>query len=694
MPPPTEHARRVELDELAAQIQHHEDAYRRGEPEVPDSVFDELVDRYDALCDELKIPSKERVTATPGADHTEGFETVEHRVAMLSLEKLSPNRRDSKGDPMPIFDQLVAWYDRRKRELERGDGPLPLFVEPKVDGISISLLYENGELVRAVTRGDGRRGDVITAQVRSARAAPLRLAGLKEGTLEIRGEVYWPRGAFDSYNTTLEKPLINPRNGCAGMMKRKDPEGLEGVGITSFLYQIPWAEGVTLPDSQHEIIAWLGERGANVYLEEVHVAADAEGAFRYCDEYVARRDQLDYDIDGMVIKIDELKWYDRLGETSHHPHWGIAYKFPPERKPTTVLGIEVSVGKTGVLTPVALLDPVFVSQTTVSRASLHNFAEMERKDVRVGDTVFIEKAGEIIPQVVGVDLSKRPAGSEPFPRPERCPRCDTPVVAEEVFVSCPNPACPDQVRQRLRHFASRKAMDIDGLGEVLVDQVVDHLGVRAPHDLFHLREPDLAKLERMGKKSAQNVIKGLEASKQRGLARVLYALAIHHVGETMAQDLAEYFGSAEKLLEFAQRYASGAADAIDTVAPEKGTGAIEGLARKTADGIFRELASPAVRGVIAGLAEAGVSLEAVRQVREAVEGIANKTFVLTGTLPTLKRSEAGDMIKIAGGKVSGSVSKKTDYVVAGEEAGSKLQKAEKLGVAVIDEAELLRMLGK
>jgi DNA ligase (NAD+) len=683
----------AELEQLVQQIRYHEAAYRAGAPEIPDSEFDELVDRYQELAEELGLDASERLDLQPGADHTVGFETVAHRVPMLSLEKLSPNRRHSSGDVMPLSEQLEAWFKRRKNELEVDE--LSLVVEPKVDGISVALTYVAGKLRRAVTRGDGQKGDVITKQVRQLGTVALELEGVRKGELEIRGELYWPLDDFARYNATLEKPLINPRNGCAGMMKRKDPAGLEETGIRSFLYQVAWDDGVPLPSTQHELLQWLADHGGEVYLDEVFQTDSPEEALQYCEDYQSRRNSLDYDIDGMVIKIDDLDLYPRLGATGHHPHWGIAYKFPPERKPTKLLDIEVSVGKSGKLTPIAILEPVFVSGTTVSRASLHNFVELERKDVRVGDTVLIEKAGEIIPQVVEVDKSQRKRGARRFVPPRTCPTCGTEVVSEEIFVYCPNPACPDQVRERLRHFASRQAMDVDGLGEVLVDQVVDKLGVRSPDDLFRLQVGELASLERMGQKSAERVKAGLEAAKGRGLARVLNGLAIRHVGETMAEDLAAYFKTADALLSFAARYASGDEEAVELVAPAKSSerGVIEGLARKSADSIFVELNSPAVRKVFEGLAEVGVSLQVESAEVREVADVAGKTFVLTGTLPTLKRTEATKRIKAAGGKVSGSVSKKTDYVVAGDEPGSKLEKAQSLGVTVIDEAALLEMLG-
>jgi DNA ligase (NAD+) len=687
---------RTELGRLRDLVAHHDTLYRKGEPEITDSEYDELYDRYVELAD--LCGESARLDETPGVDHTEGFETAPHRVPMLSLEKLTPNRKDSRGEPVPMRTQLEQWYERRRVELELAvNAPLSLFVEPKIDGMSVSLLYQNGKLARAVTRGDGSKGDVITRQVLMANAVPAELRGVK-GEIEVRGELYWPVEKFRAYNARLEangeRALINPRNGCAGMIKRKEPEGLDEAGIRSFLYQVAWCEGVKLPTTQHEVIAWLGDHGADVYGDEIFVASGPGDAFDYCEKYGERRAALDFEIDGMVIKIDEHRFYARLGETGHHPHWGIAYKFPPERKPTKLLGVSVQVGKSGKLTPVAELTPVFLAGTTVKSASLHNFVEIERKDLRIGDVVYVEKAGEIIPQVISVKLDERPGDAQQIVRPRECPACGTLVVTEEVFIYCPSPSCPAQVRERLQHFVSRDAMEIDGIGSKLIDQLVEKLGVRRPHQLFALTLADLSGLERMGKKSAENVLKALAGAKQRGLSRVLVGLAIRHLGTTMAEAFAQYFHSSDKLLDFAARYAAGDDKAIETVAPEKGTGAIEGLARKSADVIFAELASPAVREVFDGLAAVGVKLTTIEEKREEIEGVAGKTFVCTGTFPTLKRKDAETMIKQAGGKISGSVSKKTDFVVAGEEAGSKLDKAKELGVTVLDEAQLLAMLGK
>ncbi|MET0342958.1 MAG: NAD-dependent DNA ligase LigA [Polyangiales bacterium] len=689
-------AERRELAELEAQIRHHEAAYRAGAPEVSDAVFDDLVDRYAELADALGVPRAERPDDKPGDDHTEGFAQVAHVVPMLSLEKLSPNRRDAEGKPVPLTDQLAQWVERRRKDLELTPAAsLALIVEPKIDGVSVSVLYEDGKLVRAVTRGDGQQGDDITKQVKQARAVPAKL-GFARGRLEARGELYWPREHFDAYNARLreagQETIANPRNGCAGMIKRKELAGLEKVGITSFLYAVPWAEGIDLPGTQSGVLAWLAELGASVYLDLVRVVAGTEQAIEACEAFGRIRAAQPFDTDGMVIKIDPLKYYGALGGTGHHPHWGVAYKFPPERKQTVVLGVELGVGKTGKITPVAQLTPVPVAGTTVARASLHNFVEVARKDVRIGDTVIVEKAGDIIPQIVDVVHEARPSDAKPILRPTHCPACAAEVVVEEIFVICPNPACPAQRKERLIHFAGRRQMAIDGLGEALIDQLLDKRGLSRPDELFTLTEADLEALERMGKKSAQNVVRALEVAKGRGLAKVLNALAIRHVGEGMSQMLASYFGSADALLAFAARYAAGEEEAVAVVAPGSGSGAIEGLAKKTADAIFAELDSEPVRAVFAGLAAAGVKLDSARAKRVEVAAVVGKSFVLTGTLPTLKREEAAERIKGAGGKVSGSVSKKTDFVVAGEEAGSKLDKAKELGVAVLDEAALLALL--
>jgi DNA ligase (NAD+) len=389
----------------------------------------------------------------------------------------------------------------------------------------------------------------------------------------------------------------------------------------------------------------------------------------------------------MVIKLDDVRLYKDLGETAHHPRWGIAWKFPAERKPTILRGITVQVGKTGKLTPVAELEPVFLAGTTVSRASLHNFVELARKDVRIGDTVLVEKAGEIIPQVVDVVKDKRPAKARKIKQPDTCPDCKTPTIAEEIFIYCPNPACPTQVRERLRYFASKAAMDIDGMGPAVIDQVVEKLGVATPADLFDLNAEQLAGLDRMGAKSAENIIKALDQARQRGLARVLTGLSIHHLGEKLAEDLSDHFNSAAVLIDLGQRFVDGDEETLTRLC------AIDGVAETTARTVLQAFGNPAIQQVLLALGKHGVVLENADRKIEAREGVAGKTFVLTGTMPEWGRSEAAGYIKAAGGKTSSAVSKKTDYLVAGDRAGSKLAKAEKFGVAVIDEDELRALLG-
>jgi DNA ligase (NAD+) len=688
---------RERLADLEAQLKHNDELYyRKATPEITDAAYDLLRQEYDALAEALNVDASQRYTASFGDDRQDNFQTVTHRIPMLSLEKLTPNRRDSAGTPMPLRKQLADWY-RSTRELAElpENVPLQLFVEPKIDGISVSLLYRDGQLTRAVTRGNGREGDDITAQVRAAGAVPKQLLGIDQGEVEIRGELYLPQAAFESWNRFLESQgkhlLANPRNGCAGLMKRKELDDLDRAGVCSFLYQIAWAEHLTVPSTQAEQLQWLKASGAPVYDGEARLCNDDEDAFTYCENYHDRRGQLDFDIDGMVIKVDRVDLHDRLGATSHHPRWGIAYKFPPERVATQLKNISIQVGKSGKLTPVAELKPVPVAGTTVSRASLHNFKELAAKDIRIGDRVFVEKAGEIIPQVIGVDHDARHEEHLPFPPPDRCPDCGTPTLAEEIFIYCPNPSCPAQRRERLIHFASRSAMDIDGLGPAVIDQLLTQQLVATPADFFELEQTQLENLERMGKRSASNLIRALEAAKGRGLAKVLDGLAIRHVGSSMAEALSAYFQTADRLLAFAQAYADGDQQAIEEVTPGGISGPIEGMARKTADSIFHELASPAISELLHRLQNLDVDLSSKQQASKKISAITGKTFVLTGTLPTLKRSQAADMIKAAGGKASGSVSKKTDYVVAGEEAGSKLTKAQQLGVTILDEAAFLAL---
>jgi DNA ligase (NAD+) len=682
----------AELKLLETQLRYHDERYyRQADAEITDQQYDELRDRYLALAKTLNIPEGERYGRTPGNDLTPGFQTVAHKVPMLSLEKAS-NQPDSTAE-----DQLRDWDKRTRRLLELPAGAaLALAVEPKIDGMSVSITYDRTGLIQAVSRGDGEKGDVITAQVAASGAVPAKLHGAGKwpagSMLEVRGEIYLPRDAFDKLNAKLVAEggtkLVNPRNGCAGLMKRKDAESIRGLGIRAFLYSVAqWPQGVETPKTQQAALAWLESLGFTVP-EHTATVADIEAAIAHCLSIGSHRAGLLYDIDGVVVKIDDLRRWADLGATSHSPRWGIAYKFAAERKATRLLDVICQVGKSGKLTPVAVLDPVFISGSTVSRASLHNYPELERKDVRIGDTVLVEKAGEIIPQVVEVVLDKRPGDARKVERPTACPDCGASVRSEAIFIYCDNSACPSQMRERLRHFASRGAMDIDGMGPALIDQVVDHLGVTEPGQFFALTAEKLQTLEHMGQKSADNVVAALNTAKTRGLARVLTGLAIHQIGETLAEDLCRHFAAMDDLLALADLYATQPADAIAKLKQ------IDNVAETTAIAICTGLNRPDIRATIRSLAANGVLMTATQSAVAQVEGVAGKTFVLTGTLPSLSRPDAEAMIKAAGGKCSGSVSKKTDFVVAGAEAGSKLEKATSLGLKVIDEAELRKMLGK
>ena len=669
---------------LETQLRFHDERYyRQAEPEITDAQYDALRDRYQRLCDGLNIPVAARYGNTPGDDRTAGFVSVRHRVPMLSLEKAT-----DAGDEDSAAGKLAAWVERTRKLADLpSDSPLALVVEPKIDGMSVSLTYRDGTLQQAVSRGDGVSGDVITEQVRACGAVPTTV--LTTGAFEVRGELYLPHDRFIALNARLvadgAKPLINPRNGCAGLMKRKDPTTLQGIGISAFLYHVAWSEDLVLPTMQHAVVAWLGRLGFHTN-PHLSVYADPASAAAACAAFNAQRATLSYDIDGMVIKVDDRRLHDRLGTTEHHPRWGLAWKFPPERRPTTLLGITVQVGKSGKLTPVAELAPVVLSQSTVSRASLHNFPELERKDVRIGDTVLVEKAGEIIPQVVAVVLAQRPVEAKPYQRPTHCPACAAAVLTEDILIFCPNPACGAQVRERLRHFTSRNAMDVQGLGEAVIEQLCTAKGLTSPAQLFALTAEDIAGLERKGEKSAQNLVSALDDAKGRGLARVLVGLSLWQVGEKLAEDLAATCGSMDALLSLAERHAAG------DPAPLAQLDAIEGVAETTARAVLDQLGNDAVRQVINDLAAAGVVLTAEQRVVRQVAGVAGKTFVLTGTLPTLTRDQAEVLITAAGGTCVGSVSKKTSYVVAGEEAGSKLAKARTFGVTILDEAGLRALL--
>ena len=762
---PAPDAARGRLEELADLLRTLDEAYYgAARPEVSDAEYDALRTEYDDLADSLGIPEEERYTRSVGDDHAEGFATVVHATPMLSLEKAATRPEHlvdggtdlapEEAERIPRWESETAWgklraWERRTLEVLGMDVPLRVMLEPKIDGISVSLTYAGGRLERAVTRGDGRRGDVITAQVLAAGAVPATVA--EQARFEVRGELYLPQAAFDRLNERLgaegEKLLANPRNACAGLMKRKDPSTLSDTGVRAFLYLVPvGSHGMPLPASQSDRLEWLRSQGFQVH-DLARACDGVQEAYRECLAFAARRDDLDHDIDGMVLKVDDTSLHERLGSTEHHPRWGIAYKFPPERRATRLLGIAIQVGRTGALTPVAELEPVRLAGTTVSRASLHNRSHLERLDARVGDLVVVQKAGEIIPQVVEVRKDARPTDSVRFAFPDRCPVCggeledrgqgiDKATGERIQLIACSNMAsCPAQLVGRLEHFASRRALDLEGLGGIVAEALVDKGLVRDVLDLFDLSVETLAPLNLgtedaprvFGEKNATKLVDAIGRARTAPLSKWLHALAIQDVGETIAIKLAgthetlDALASStplEAILDAAhleeERKALGERSEANAARTKEEKDAAKERQKELKEriaeleSIFRAagvddigpvvarsvktfLASPRSLEIRSRLAELGISPRGESRV---VDGpLSGKTVVITGTLPTLSRDEARDLVRKAGGKSTDSVSKKTDYLVAGEEAGSKLAKAQTLGVPVIDEAELRRLAG-
>ena len=654
------------VNELRGLVRHHERRYYiENDPEISDFEYDQLVAELARLEDahpELVTPDSptQRVAGEP----TAGFETVQHAVPMLSL--------DNTYSASELRD-----FDRRVRGRLPGEA-VRYAVELKLDGVSVSLVYKDGLLARAATRGDGHRGDDVTANVRTIRSIQLRLEGpYARATVEARGEVFMPREGFTRLNRERTRDgdpaFANPRNAAAGSLKLLDPAETGTRPLDAFFYQLLNAD----VDSQSRAIEVLRDMGLKVN-PETAVCGDMEEVLDRIRDWEIRRAELDYDTDGMVVKVDSLEQQSRLGATAKSPRWGIAYKFPAQSATTVVRDIVVQVGRTGKLTPVASLEPVSVSGSTVSRATLHNQDEVERLDVRVGDTVMIEKGGEVIPKVVKVVESKRKGRRRRFRMPDRCPVCGEPVSRPEgeVDVRCENAACAAQVKRSIEHFASRGAMDIDGLGSALVAQLVDAGLVKDYGDVYALEADDLASLERMGEKSSQNLVEAIERSKGRPFANVLYALGIRHVGARVAQVLAEHYSSVDALRK--------ASVTELTDVPE--VGAVIG------ESVAAFLESSGNRRTLEKLKKAGVSMRGApaRRRRRLLEG---KTLVVTGALRSMTRDEVRRAIEAAGGRVTSSVSAKTDLVVVGSEPGSKLKRAVELGVETIDEKELKKLLG-
>ena len=638
--------------------------YDQDAPELEDF-------EYDALTRELKeleaqfpqLVTAASPTQKVGGTASSKLPKVTHAVKMESL-------LDAFS-----FDELRD-FDRRVREA----GVEPEYVvEIKIDGLSCSLEYENGELVRASTCGDGVVGEDVTANVRAIRSIPKKLKNAPE-FLEVRGEVYMPHGAFQKLCAEQElqgaAPFKNPRNAAAGSLRQKDAKITGSRGLSIFIFNVQQIRGKTLT-KHSESLDYLKSLGLPVS-PRYHVVHDIEQAIAEIEQIGQNRAKLDFDMDGAVIKVNSFAQRDLMGSTNKFPRWAIAFKYPPEVKETTLRSIEVAVGRTGVLTPTACFDPVFLAGTTVARATLHNEDFIKAKDIRIGDTVVINKAGEIIPEVLHVVLGKRPEDTKPYAMPQECPECGWAVERKdgEAALRCTNPHCPALGREGLIHFASKGAMDIEGCGPAVINQLLEAELIRDVSDLYLLTKEQLVVLDRMGEKSAENLVKAIAASKEQSFDRLLFGLGIRHVGAKVARLLAVHFGTVENLL---------AADAEQIAA-------IDDIGPKIAESVVTYLASPSNRDLLTRLKELGLNMEMQVQAVSEEHPFYGKTMVFTGTMPTLGRAEAQTMAQDVGAKVSGSVSKKTDYVVAGAEAGSKLTKAEQLGVTVIDEAEFLRLL--
>ena len=684
--------------ELRALLQRHAHSYYvLDAPAIPDAEYDRLYQELEAIeaaQPALRTPDSPTQRVIGGV--LDGFVPVRHAVAMLSIR----TETDTEASGAIAFDARV----RRELALTDTDPPLEYAAELKFDGLAMNLRYEQGLLVQAATRGDGETGEDVTQNIRTIAQIPRRLRGVEAEVLEVRGEVYIRRDDFEALNERQreliaqgaknEKTFVNPRNAAAGAVRQLDPAIAARRPLSFFAYGLGevrgWgADNAALPATHSALLDALAAMGLPV-CDERAVVPGADGLVAFHAAVGAKRDALPFDIDGVVYKVNDRALQQRLGFVTREPRWAVAHKYPAQEQMTRLLGIDIQVGRTGKLTPVAKLEPVFVGGTTVSNATLHNEDEVRRRDVRVGDTVIVRRAGDVIPQVVGVVHESAPAADaasrgEPFDLYQRlggqCPVCGSPIAREEGEVDwrCTGGlTCPAQRKEAILHFAGRRAMDVEGLGDKLVDQLVDAGLIRTLPELYTLGLAKLSALERMGEKSAANLLAGLEASRRTTLPRFLFALGIRHVGETTAKDLARHFGSMDRLM-----------DASEAQLLE-----VKDVGPVVAHSVRSFFDQPHHREIVEQLRAAGITWEEGSGTQPVgIAGVAGLTFVLTGTLPTMSRDAARDLIEAAGGKVAGSVSKKTHFVVAGAEAGSKLDKALELGVPVLDEAALLAMLG-
>ena len=662
------------IEELRREIRHYEERYYvHQDSEISDAEFDALVHELQNLeRDHPDLVTPDSPTQRVGGRAAEGFASVRHAEPMLSLDNAYNE------------DELREFDERLRRGLDNRDRPVSYVAELKIDGLSVALQYRDGRFMRAATRGDGTTGEDVTANARTIKDIPHTLHGGPKGIVEIRGEIYLPRDEFERTNAEREKAgaprFANPRNAASGAIRQLDPAQVKKRGLRAFLYQMVSQDGT--PETHHELLESLNRWGLPI---EPHWKA-LEGIDRvadYCREWGEKRSSatrmLPFDTDGVVIKLDNIALRSRLGTTSKFPRWAIAFKFPPEQAETTLRKIDINVGRTGAVTPFAVLEPVFIAGTTVSMATLHNANEVARKDIRDGDRVIVEKAGDIIPQVVRVVNPDRQDRSEPWQMPTQCPRCQSELVRgeEEAVWRCENTSCPAKLQRGLEHFAARHAMNIEGLGESLIARLIADGLIASYADVYRLTPERLEQVERMGKKSAANLIAQIEGSKTRDFWRLVYGLGIRHVGERGAQALAGAFGTMDALVE----------------ATEDQLRAVPDIGPVVAAAVHNYFAQPSNKTLVAELKALGLKMDAPVQSAGAPGPLSGKTFVLTGTLTTMSREEATEAIQARGAKVTGSVSKKTDYVVAGADPGSKLAKAETLGISVLDETTFRNLLG-
>ncbi|MGE4071895.1 MAG: NAD-dependent DNA ligase LigA [Lysobacterales bacterium] len=691
----SEIADRVAL--LRAEIRQHDYRYHvLDAPSIPDAEYDRLfheLRRLEEAHPELLTPDSptQRVGATPVGE----FAAVTHRVPMLSL-----------GNAFSA-EEVQEFVARIEQLLGRSE--VEFSVEPKLDGLAISLLYQDGQLVQAATRGDGVTGEDVTHSVRTIRAVPLSLtagSGWPQ-TLEVRGEVYMPRAGFLEFNRRArergEKELVNPRNAAAGSVRQQDPRMAAARPLAFYAYGLGEVSGAPLADRHTGILQRLRDMGLPVS-PEAGKAIGAQGCLDYFQRMGKRRQQLPYDIDGVVYKVDRLDWQAELGYVSRAPRWAIAHKFPAEEALTHLLAIDLQVGRTGAITPVARLEPVFVGGATVSNATLHNFDEVARKDLRVGDSVIVRRAGDVIPEVVGPVLERRPEGAQQPELPTICPQCGSVLerVEGEAVIRCTGGlVCPAQRKEAIRHFASRRVMNIEGIGDKLAEQLVDAGLVHSIDDLYRLNLATLSGLDRMGERSAANILDELERSKNTTLERFLFALGIRDVGESTAKALARHFGSLDRIIEASARMQPyfGDPEALKQSAVKKALAAepliqVPDVGPVVAQRLWEFFADERNARIVEQMRAAGVHWPEHEPAAAAEGPLAGQTAVLTGTLTGMTRDVAGARLEALGAKVSGSVSKKTSFVVAGSDAGSKLTKAQELGVPVLDEAALLELLNR